>query len=147
MKITIVEEANVDTEIIIKCSEVNNEIIALIEKLKVKSDKILAYDDKLENTLIPVKEILYCEYVDRVVYLYTLDNIYKTNFSLNELEDKLPKEEFFRCSKSFIINIDSIQAFKSDLGGRLIATLDNNEKICISRHYSKLFREKLVSLR
>ena len=147
MKVTIIEEANAQTEIIIKCNSIDDEILSLVEKLKKFKDKILVYDDNMQTVLIQIKDILYCEYVDRAVYLYTIDKIYKTNDSLNDLEESKLSEDFFRCSKSFIINIHYIQSFKSDLSGRLIATLVNEEKIYISRHYSKKFKEKLYQMR
>ncbi|MCK8061693.1 MULTISPECIES: LytTR family DNA-binding domain-containing protein [unclassified Fusibacter] len=147
MKVTIIEEANTQTEIIIKCNSIDDEILSLVEKLKKFKEKILVYNDKMQTLLVPIKDILYCEYVDRTVYLYTIDKIYITNDSLNDLEESKLSEDFFRCSKSFIINICHIQSFKSDLSGRLIATLTSEEKICISRHYSKKFKEKLYQMR
>ena len=147
MKVTILENSSKETEIIIRCDKITDEILLLAEKIRNSKDKISVYDENMETTLILIEDILYCEYVDRSVYLYTIDKMYKTNLALIQLEENYLPENFIRCSKSFIVNINFIEKFKSELSGRLIATLENNEQIYISRHYVKLFKKKLNDMR
>jgi two-component system, LytTR family, response regulator LytT len=58
---------------------------------------------------------------------------------LYEIEDKLGSFGFVRAGKSSVINLKEVESLKSDFGGRLIATLQNAEKIVISRAKYKIF--------
>jgi len=42
-----------------------------------------------------------------------------------------------------ILNLRHVKKFKSSMGNRIIATLDNEENVIISRHYSKILRAYL----
>jgi len=72
-----------------------------------------------------------------------LNNVYRTAYTLNEIETAFSKLGFFRCSKSMVINIYSIKNLKSELGNRIDAELSNHEHIIISRHFAKHFRSIL----
>ena len=62
---------------------------------------------------------------------------------LAEAEEKLNSYGFFRCNKSFVVNINHIASVRSDMGNRIDALLDNQEHVIISRRYAKVFRELL----
>jgi len=62
---------------------------------------------------------------------------------LGEVEEKLSSEGFFRCNKSFVVNINHIVSVKSEMGNRIDALMDNEEHVIISRRYAKTFREML----
>ena len=48
-----------------------------------------------------------------------------------------------RCSKSMIINLKKIKSVKSEIGGRMNATLLSKEVIIISRSYVKEMKRRL----
>ena len=50
---------------------------------------------------------------------------------------------FLRISKSMIVNLKKIKTVKSDLSGRMEATMLNGEKIVISRNYVKEIKRRL----
>ena len=88
-------------------------------------------------------EIYYIEYVDNKTFAYMKEKVYIIAYSLEKLEQILDKQTFFRCSKSMILNLRHVKKFKSSMGNRIIATLDNEENVIISRHYSKILRAYL----
>lgn len=56
------------------------------------------------------KDILLVQREDRSTVLYTSnDERFVTGDSLSEMEERLPKEAFFRCHKSYIINLNHIK--------------------------------------
>ncbi|WRK53042.1 LytTR family DNA-binding domain-containing protein [Coprobacillaceae bacterium CR2/5/TPMF4] len=68
--------------------------------------------------------------------------MYETNSRLYELENKLDNRYFIRISKSIILNLRKLASVKAYLNGRYEATLINNERVIITRHYVNDFKKK-----
>ncbi|MCM0649085.1 LytTR family transcriptional regulator DNA-binding domain-containing protein [Clostridium swellfunianum] len=143
MKI-IIDQAqdNLETEIVIKCKAVNEEIQRLILLLKSSEERILGIMDNA-NQFIEPKDIFYFESVDKKTFMYTEKQVLETPFRLYELEEKLGNLDFFRASKSTIINISKIKKLSPKFNGRLEALLENHEKLIISRQYVPIIKEIL----
>ena len=61
-------------------------------------------------TFIDLKDILLVQREDRATVLYTVDDgRYITTDSLGEMEERLQSDAFFRCHKSYIINLNHIK--------------------------------------
>jgi len=61
-------------------------------------------------SFVDLQDILLVQREDRSTVLYTSSGEkYVTNDSLAEMEERLPKEVFFRCHKSYIINLNQIK--------------------------------------
>ncbi|MDY3815930.1 MAG: LytTR family DNA-binding domain-containing protein [Candidatus Limiplasma sp.] len=61
-------------------------------------------------TFLDLKEILLVQREERATVLYTADGErYVTGDSLADMEERLPAESFFRCHKSYIINLNHIK--------------------------------------
>ena len=83
-----------------------------------------------------LNDILYIESVDRKTFLYTEQQIYETDKRLYELEDHLKNRSFFRVSKAVIINLKRTRSIRPEIGARLLLTMDNGERIIVSRQYA-----------
>lgn len=143
MKILIEESPdNDDTELIIKCKSVNDEIQRIIDLIKLSDEKIIGFLNGESYVVDPIK-ILYFESVDKKTFMYTEDKVYEISLRLYELEKKMSKYDFFRSSKSTIINISRIKKLSHKFNGKLEATLDNDEKLLISRQYVSVIKEIL----
>ena len=81
--------------------------------------------------------------MDRRTFLYTEQQIFETEQRLYELESHLEKCSFFRASKAIIINLQRVQSLRPELGARLLLTMDNKEKIVVSRQYAKTIKKAL----
>lgn len=140
MKITVLPQPNTELEVIIKCSQADSqEVEELISLLSCSNKKIPSRKNQ-ETTMISFSSILYGEVVNRTVFLYTANDIYSTSYTLQQLENEL---NFLRCSKTMVVNLKQITHLKSMIGAKILATLSNNEKILISRHYASALREAL----
>ena len=144
MKIRIEYITEGENEIVLRCDEINDELLEIIALLNMQKRKIMGHKDG-EIHLLESSQIYYFESVDNTVFAYTKDNIYKITNNLSALETTFNNIDFFRCSKSVVINLNAILSLKSELGNRIDATLKNGEHIVISRHYAKLLREVLQS--
>lgn len=144
VKITLEQQdAGVQTEVIIRCAEVNDdEVQQLLALLELQNLRIVAMKPTETILLAPI-EVLYCEAVDSNVYVYLKTDVYKTLTSLAQLEKTFADAGFFRCSKSMVVNLHGIVSLKSGTNGRITATLQNGEKILVSRHYAGAMRERL----
>ena len=131
-----------EEEIIIRYREMTAELSHAIDYLN-RADRSIAGRKGKELFLLEYGDILYFECVDNVVFAYTDSEAYQIQFSLTELEDKTKSMSFFRCNKSFIVDIKKITVLRSNLGNRIDATLKNGEHIVVSRHYAKRLREIL----
>ena len=142
MKIRTEKIESGEEEIIIRYLEMTAEISHVIDYLH-RADRGIAGRKGKKLFLLEYSNILYFECVDNTVFAYTDSDAYQVQFSLSELEDRTKSMTFFRCNKSFVVNIKKIAALKSNLGNRIDATLKNGEHIIISRHYAKRLREIL----
>jgi len=141
LKVTIYEQPNTETELIIRCSHrTQQEVQELLDLIDNNVNQMpLQKNDGF--ALIRPEKILYCEFVNRTVFAYTADEVFSTGFTLAQLEQRYPS--LFRCSKSAVVNVRQISLLKSELNGRILATLSNGEQILISRHYASSLRKLL----
>lgn len=143
MKITIEDKpADSEDEIIIRCDAVDDQLMDLINSLKKGKNKLNVYLDGAIHLVDP-EDIYYFEIVDQRVFAYAKDAVYETKSRLYELETELPKQDFFRASKSTIINLDKIKTLSPAFGSRFEVKLTNGERLIISRQYVSQLKEKL----
>ena len=143
MKITIDESSdNKETEIVIKCSVLDDNLKRIIEVIKNSDERIIGIINGTSNLILPT-DIYYFESVDKKTFIYTEAQVLETPLRLYEIEEKLSKYDFFRASKSTIINISKIKRLSPKFNGRLDALLENGEKLIVSRQYVQVVKEIL----
>jgi DNA-binding LytR/AlgR family response regulator len=59
------------------------------------------------------KDILYIESLKEYIKVYTADKIIVTKYQLGQIEEHLPKGDFLRIHRSFIVATERIEAFTS----------------------------------
>lgn len=136
-----IEETQVTVEYREKDEPVQK-LIAFVEHLEESAHGLVGC---LDGERYPLKseDILYMEAMERKTFCYTADRVYELEEKLYELEEKYNYLDFMRISKSYIINLQRIRALKPDFGGKILATMDNGEKLYISRQYAPILKEKL----
>lgn len=91
-----------------------------------------------ECTKIFTKDILYVESQLRKVVIHTTYDIIEYYNKLSDMEDDLKQYNFFRCHKSYLVNLKYIKSYDNTF-----ITFKNGEKIYISKHklsdFSKAF--------
>lgn len=95
--------------------EINGEEIVCIDKGEATAEnpefptvnKIsVTYNEKI--FLFNPEEIDYIEANNGQVYVYVRNERYTGNFKMNELEERLVKFGFFRCHRSYIVNMQKV---------------------------------------
>ncbi len=135
MKISIEEiPQGEEEEIVIRCHEMNEEVMALLHKLKTSGEQLSGLcGDEIYR--LRLSDIYYFETVDQKSFLYGKDRVYETKLKLYEFEELAAGTQFFRASKSMVINAGKISHIKPSLSGRFEAHMDNGEKLLVSRGY------------
>ncbi|WP_433946545.1 LytTR family DNA-binding domain-containing protein [Paenibacillus sp. SN-8-1] len=143
MKVSIEEVSrDRDEEVIIRCYEVNDEVIKLLTKIKSDSAMLLGYDqDDIHR--IKMEDVYYFESVDNKVFIYCKNKVFESKLKLYELEEMCKGKKFFRASKSSIINLTKMSSVKPSLSGRFEAKLDNGERLVVSRQYVPVLKKML----
>lgn len=82
-------------------NENNNYEYQIFNKISLwKNDKMIVVD---------VEDIYYCRAKERETLVYTKEGEYSVNSSISEFEKHLPEDKFFKCHRSFIVNLSKIK--------------------------------------
>ncbi|MDN6070224.1 MAG: LytTR family transcriptional regulator [Lactococcus plantarum] len=122
----------------------NSTINKVIDMLRQSSSTILATE--LQTAVqykVKFADILYLDYVDRNVCLYTKDASYWVKISFIKILTQLPSH-FVQISKNNAVNIYEVQSVETNIGGNLIIKLSTDEKLVVSRRYIKNFKLCLI---
>ena len=130
-----------ETEIKITCGLMDERLKRLIEQIRLFSFSVTV---KKDGVMLPIalEDIYYFDTVDNKTFLYVEKDVYPYDRKLYELEAQLVDTPFIRVSKSCILNTSVVTFVRAQLSGRLEVTLRNGEKVIISKHYIKDFRDK-----
>ncbi len=123
------------------------ELVAAVDRVREKKKKnldpkelpgkLVLYSDKSYFFVHP-DLIIYMEVQSRKIAIFLKDNKkYEVSKSIQEMEDSLDNN-FFRCHKSFIINLNEIKEYVPDKhGGCLILT--NNKIVPVAERRKEAF--------
>ncbi|MDT8718172.1 response regulator transcription factor [Clostridium sp. 19966] len=127
-------------------------IKSMLKKLEIaynsqneKAPSILNRINLFKNDKIIVTnldDICYCEARDRETCVLTKNDEYFVKMTISEFYDSLPKDIFFRCHRSYIVNLTKIKEiipwFNNTYNLRL---KDISEEIPVSRGNIKAFKQ------
>lgn len=85
-------------------------LMNIIQEEQTDLITIKSAENKGRLVTIKTRDIYYIESELRVAHIYTIDNLYTTYMTLDEIQNKL-KNNFLRCHRSFIVNSDKIKKF------------------------------------
>lgn len=142
MKYTIRQITEGEDEVIVNYHNMTPEVERIINFLNRGQAKLVGWKEKTQMVL-ELNKILYIESVDGKTFAYTEEEVLRLDYLLSQLQQILSAINFFRCSKSMIVNIDKVESLKSLPSNRIDATMCNGEHIMISRTYASDFRKRL----
>lgn len=116
-----------------------------VRKLKDKAKQIntteipLPIKTKDHKVFLKPSNILYIEAYSSGNIIKTINNTYITNENMGSLEEKLKQYNFFRCHRSYLVNLQYIkEIIPSDRTFQII--LNTGEKVPLSRKQEKLLK-------
>lgn len=106
-------------------------------------DKIAVWKEN-SIVLIDPSAILYFTMDKKKVVVRTRNDTFESNSSLEHLESRLSDKGFFRCHRSFIINMDHVDKIVPWFNSTYMMKLKAEaEQIPVSKHYTKRLRSLL----
>lgn len=116
---------------------------AVPDKERLTGNSQIFIKDGEKCWLVKIGEISHLEIVGnytRVFFEGERPMLYK---SLNQIEEKLPDNYFFRANRQQIINTNFIQNLVPWFNGKLKLTMHNGEEVEVSRRQSYLFKDRM----
>ncbi len=139
-------ERDKDELVVIQCHEVNDDVKSIVHFVKSAGATLAGYIEERASQ-IALQDIFFLEAVNNRVFAYTMSKVYELKCKLYEFESQYESKGFFRCSKSFVINLMKVDHVRPILNGRFCATMFNKEEVIISRQYVPELKERLLGKR
>lgn len=143
MKLTVNQSLDIkENEIIINCSVMDDRLKKLVDMIRQYSFSLKATAGG-EKYNIPLENIIYIDSVEGNTFLYCTNKIYEYKDTLMSLELKLQHTSFLRISKNCIMNLNALKSVHASFNHTMEATLNNGEKLIVSRKYIENLKKKL----
>lgn len=120
----------------------DEQLLKLVYALRAGREKLTVSRQERLFRILP-SAVYYFEAVDNRVFAYLEKEVYETKLKLYELEERLAGTDFFRASKSTVINLAKVESLSPAFNGRFEAAMKNGEKLIVSRQYVPVLKEKL----
>lgn len=92
--------------------------------------------------VLNIDDIYYCEVHEHEVHVYTKNEKYVVSSSISEFYKKLQQDKFFKCHRSYIVNIDMITEIIPWFNNTYMLKLQGlNSEIPVSRHNIISFKQ------
>jgi len=83
--------------------------------------------------VVPLDDVKWVEAEEGLVFAHTPDGRYRTDFTLGELEERLPSDHFVRTHRSTIVNLDAVHELVPWSSGTYRLRLTDGTKLSVAR--------------
>ncbi len=147
MKVTLKEnKTKNDIEVLIEYPEMSETVNRIEHAVKSVDNLVRCLDDDRKICLVRVYDIFYIESVEKQVFVYTSDKVYRSELLLYQFTEKLYAFGFEQISKSCVLNINKMVSVKPIFNSKMEALLDNGEKVLISRNFIPAIKKRLEKM-
>ena len=132
-------------EKIVKNQDVDKPVNMLIENYPKSSNPLNRVVARKGNAIniIPVEQIRYVQAEDDYVMIYHTDGKVLKQQTMRYYEENLPKENFVRIHRSYIVRVEEINRIEPYTKDNYVAVLHKGEKLPVSRTGYKHLKEEL----
>ena len=134
MKIITKQVLNKPLTVTIEYPEYTESVKGLIKRIESLDLMFNAFSDE-SRMRIALSDVYYLENVDRKIFLYTKEGVFRLDASLQEIGEVTEDSDLVRISRTCIMNISHLTEIKQLKNSHLEATLDNGERLIVSRKY------------
>ena len=106
-------------------------------RMKKRDRKYLTIAVKGGMQKIDISQIYYVEVQDHDLIYYTAAGKFRSKGTMNEVEDAVPSNTFFRCNRCYLVNLEHVENFQNG-----IATV-GGVPVLVSRSRKKAFLDVL----
>ena len=104
MKITVEHKDIPENEIVLRCRELDDEMLHVLSLLRSGMQTICGWAEDRQMVFLRPGEVLYAESVEEKTWLYCEDAVWRTALTLAELESRYEPLGFCRVSRSMVVN-------------------------------------------
>ncbi len=109
-----------------------------LKRLHQKEERSLSIRTMNWCRKIKLREIYYCEVVNRKIYLHTRDGVLEYYGKIKEVEQQTAPE-LIRCHRSYLVNPEHLSEYRDGQ-----AVLTNGEQVPVSKNCRALFMKKMM---
>ncbi|KGI02886.1 hypothetical protein ATX62_08920 [Oenococcus oeni] len=144
IKIKVVKiPENSDEEVLFHVHEITGNIQQAISILKSSNQHFFANTmDSAREQQLDYAKIVFAEYLNRQMFIYTTDKVYYVRRSLAKFNQQSPNY-LVQVSKTILINLYVISSFETKINGNLLVTLNTGEQQIVSRKFVVHLRKQL----
>ena len=147
MKVTLKEnKLKSDIEVIIEYPEISETVKRIEHAVKSVDNAVRCIDDDGNICFVRVSDVFYIESVEKQVFIYTKEKVYRAELQLYQFAEKLYSFGFEQISKSCILNINVLVSVKPIFNSKMEALLENGEKVLISRNFIPAIKKRLEKM-
>ena len=116
----------------------NDHLTPIYESFEFGHDEGLNHDG-ITNTLvvknkgveyiIDTQDIFYAESIDSVCHLYVKNSLIPIQYTLEELEEQLKHLKFFRCHRSYIVNVQKVAEIQQWTRNSYVLVLNSEQEL------------------
>lgn len=90
----------------------------------------------------PFSDIYLIESEEGKTFLHTANGKYLNKYSLVQLESMLPPDQFVRCHRAYIVNVNAIAEIHPDFHSTFMLVMKNDKRsrVSVSQKYASRFR-------
>ncbi|HBE8695643.1 TPA: response regulator transcription factor [Clostridioides difficile] len=118
--------------------DLNESILSCISDIIKKRENFMLIENKGIINKILINSIMYIEVRKKVLTMHTKNDTYYTKNSMDKIELELEKYNFFRCHKSYLINLEYIQFICKN------TVVINDEDVPVSKYRMADLKKKLT---
>ncbi len=123
-----------------KNNRFDNIFLKAVKEVHKKSRRNIINLSKPQSKIIDLDSIIYMETLNKNVLIHKLSGeIEEVNCRFKDIYEKVERYGFFRCHKSYIVNINYVKSFN-----KIECKLYNDRIIPLGRKYSKDFRNTIL---
>ena len=109
-----------------------------LRRLQRKEERYLTIRTMNWCRNVKLKDICYCEVVNRKIYLHTKNGVLEYYGKIKEVEQQTAPD-FIRCHRSFLVNPEYLSEYRDGQ-----AVLENGERVPVSKNCHGLFMKKMM---
>lgn len=109
----------------------------------LESEQVLYGRSEGEQRRLYLNEIYYVEVVERHCFAYLKSGVWEIGETLRSFLARYQESGFLQIGKAAAVNMNHIEKIVPDLNMRMHLTLENGERLVLSRAFKKEFMEYL----
>ena len=94
--------------------------------------------------VVPLENVRWIEADDGFVFAHTEDGRYRTDFTLGELNERLPSEDFVRTHRSSIVNLSAAYELVPEPAGTATLRLQDGTEVRVARRRTEDVKDALT---